>query len=184
MQAQSAAVARVSRGARGGIRGVRSVFRGAPTIPVIIILVLIITAAFGDIFVNALPTKTDNCPSDAGYGMRFRLTDSENYYFFVVWCNDSYSVGGEQTGPTHYTYISRTDLPDSLSGNAESTHVIGLLAQGSNFTLYMDGIELATFEDENSIHSSGDVAMWALAPGAGVLRLIFDDLEVYDLDVQ
>ena len=135
-------------------------------------------------FYAQVTVNVDNCPNDAGYGMRFRLTDGDNYYFFAIFCDDSYSVAGEETGPTHYTYISRTDLPDSLSGNAESTHVIGVLAQGSQFTLYMDGIELASFEDEDSIHSSGDVAMWALSPGAGILRLIFDDLEVYDLDVR
>lgn len=62
MQLQAGAVARVSQ---GGYRHLRGALRGAPIIPVVIVVVLAAFAIFGNLFVNVLPTKVDNCPGDA-----------------------------------------------------------------------------------------------------------------------
>ena len=62
MQLQAGAVARASQ---TGLRQLKGAFRGAPIIPVVIVAVLAIAAIFGNIFVNLLPTKVDNCPADA-----------------------------------------------------------------------------------------------------------------------
>ena len=62
MQLQAGAVARFSQ---PGFRLFRGVFRGAPIIPLVIIFVLAVFAIFGNVFVNVLPTKVDNCPGDA-----------------------------------------------------------------------------------------------------------------------
>ena len=62
MQLQAGAVTRVSQ---AGFRQFKGVFRGAPIIPLVIVFVLAVFAIFGNVFVNALPTKVDNCPGDA-----------------------------------------------------------------------------------------------------------------------
>ena len=62
MQLQAGAVARASQ---AGLRQLGGVFRGAPVIPVAIVFALAVAAIFGNVFVNMLPTKVDNCPADA-----------------------------------------------------------------------------------------------------------------------
>ena len=62
MQLQAGGVIRVSQ---TGVRHLRGIFRGAPIIPVFIVIMLAVTAIFGNVFVNLLPTRVDNCPADA-----------------------------------------------------------------------------------------------------------------------
>ena len=65
-----------------------------------------------------------------------------------------------------------------LAGKAEALRTLGLLAQSSQITLYLDGTEVASFEDTDL--TSGDVALWGRA-GETVLRLLFDNMEIYEL---
>jgi peptide/nickel transport system permease protein len=62
MQLQAGAVARASQ---TGFRHLKGALRGAPIFPVVIVALLAIFAIFGNVLVNALPTKVDNCPADA-----------------------------------------------------------------------------------------------------------------------
>jgi hypothetical protein len=146
-------------------------------------------SAGGDAWMNAgvdmadyyaqVEVDVQRCPQDGKYGMRFRMVDSLNYYVFVVWCNDTFSIGSELGGDgKHGTILSRTELPASLSGKAESKRTIGILAQESDFTVYLDGTPAHSFTDGS--HLSGDLAMWTHAADS-VLRAVFDNLEIYQL---
>jgi len=146
-------------------------------------------SAGGDAWMNAgiemadyytqVEVDVQRCPQDAKYGMRFRMVDSLNYYVFVIWCNDTFSIGSELGGDgKHGTILSRTELPASLSGKTESKRTIGILAQGSDFTVYLDGTPAHSFSD--SAHLSGDLAIWTHAADS-VLRVVYDNLEVYEL---
>lgn len=128
-------------------------------------------------FYMQIQVDVQRCPLDANYGLRFRLEDETTYHVFIVWCNDTYSVGSELAG-VHGTVVSRTELPASLAGKAEAMRTLGLLAQGSQITLYLDGTEVTSFEDTDL--TSGDIALWARA-GETVMRLLFDNLEIYEL---
>jgi hypothetical protein len=130
-------------------------------------------------FYAQVEVDVQRCPQDAKYGMRFRMADDKSYYVFVIWCNDTFSIGSELGGDgQHGTILSRTELPASLAGQAESKRVVAILAQGSDFTLYLDGAPVHSFTDGK--HTSGDLAIWAHAADT-VMRIIYDNLEVYQL---
>lgn len=128
-------------------------------------------------FYVQVEANVQRCPQDAGYGFQFRLVDTDNYYQFIVWCNDTYSFFSKLEG-VQGPYIPKTELPASVAGRPESLRTIGLLAQGSDYAFYVDGVRVGDFQEGEL--TSGDIALWTKA-GETVFRVVFNNWEVYEL---
>ncbi len=118
-----------------------------------------------------------DCPVGAGYGLFFRLADASNYYALTFFCDNRVMVFARSGGSLLDEPLVDSALPGSLNAAERVPHVLGILAQGNNFTVYFDGQAVATFTSD--LHERGDVAIYAVSPPNGVLRVAFDNLEVW-----
>ncbi len=129
-----------------------------------------------DMYTQVQATPQD-CPSGAGYGLFFRLADASNYYAVTFFCDNRVTVFARSGGSLQAEPLVESALPGSLNVAERVAHVLGILARGSDFTVYFDGQAVATFSSD--LHARGDVAIYAVSPPNGVLRVAFDNLEVW-----
>jgi alpha-glucoside transport system substrate-binding protein len=127
------------------------------------------------------------CPPEAGFGLRFRLADAENFYQYSVWCDDTFSVLSRIDGELGGPYIPQTPLPQNLTGQAGQTRTLGVMATAEGFTLYLDGEEIGSSDMLKGEYSygdlpRGDIGITAVSGGDGTLSLVFKVLEVYALN--
>jgi hypothetical protein len=130
-----------------------------------------------DLYTKVEITVSD-CPEKAGYGLRFRLADSGDAYSFLVFCESTYSLTGRVNGSLLPSPLASGSLPggaDATSG----THTLSVLARGDILRIYFDDAMIA--EAEDSRLESGDVAIYALSQGAGIIEVAFDNLEVWTI---
>jgi len=124
--------------------------------------------------VEATPIE---CVTNGGYGLMFRFSDAGNYYLLTIFCNNSFSVvsriGGTFAGGVALTGT----LPAGLDAASLTTHTLGVLSRANTHTLYFDGQAIASFSDDRL--QQGDVAIYAVSEGSGVLKVAFDNLKVW-----
>jgi hypothetical protein len=124
--------------------------------------------------VEATPIE---CVASGGYGLMFRFADANNYYLLTVFCNNSFSVVS-RIGGTFAGGIALTGtLPAGLDATSPTPHTLGVLSKADAHTLYFDGQAIASFNDDRL--QQGDVAIYAVSEGAGVLKVSFDNLKVW-----
>lgn len=116
------------------------------------------------------------CPPQGGYGLIFRYQDVSGYYQFTLFCSGTYSGiarvdGRPASGGTN------GDLPFDAAEN--TTRTLGILAEGSSFTLFVDGEELDSFSDNR--FDAGDVGVAAISQTGEVINVNFGNLQVYSL---
>lgn len=119
----------------------------------------------------------ETCPPGGGYGVFFRFRDTGNYYALTLFCDGRVTVYTRAGGTLVTQPLLDVTLPAGLEAAASGSHRIGVLAQGSNFTLYFDGQRVGSFADGR--HPSGDVAVYAVSPSGSELRVLFDELGVW-----
>jgi hypothetical protein len=130
----------------------------------------------GDILAQVEVNITD-CPEKGGYGLIFRQKDSTNYYSFMVFCSNAYSLiarvnGSLGTGGP----MAAGSLPGGMSAQS-GTHTLAVRAEGSSITIYIDGQSLAQVSDER--FTTGDIAMYVFSESGNVVQVAFDNLEVW-----
>ena len=124
--------------------------------------------------IEAVP---ESCPLGGGYGLFFRMADAGNYYALTIFCDNRLTVFARSAGALVGNALVDATLPDGLDAAAPVTPRLGILADGSRFTVYFDGQAAASFTSD--LHARGDVAVYAVSPPAGVLRVAFDNLKVW-----
>ena len=129
----------------------------------------------GDLYAQ-VDVQILECSEGGVYGLLFRQSDAGNYYAFILFCNNTYSVIARVNG----SLISSPIVAGNLSGSdASGVHSLGVLAEGNNLTFYVDGQQLASASDQRQ--TRGDVAMYAASQSTNVMQVAFDNLKVWSL---
>jgi hypothetical protein len=111
----------------------------------------------------------------AKYGLRFRIADGDNYYIFVITTDGKYYVDklvqDEWADPspvksTASQYIKKGKVKNRL----------GVLAQGSKISLYINGFLVKTFTDDSI--DSGSVGVLAGAGDNDTAETVFSRFTV------
>jgi hypothetical protein len=117
------------------------------------------------------------CPDETGYGLIFRYVDDDNYYLVTFSCENRVTAVARVDGSFSGGTLVDDDLPAGLDAASPQTHILGVLSEGDSHTLYLDDQVVGSFEDAR--HERGDVALHAISRGTGVIRVAFDNLEVW-----
>jgi hypothetical protein len=118
-----------------------------------------------------------SCPEGTGYGLIFRYVDDDNYYLATISCDNRVTAVSRTDGSFGGGTLVDDDLPAGLDATSEEVHTLGVLSEGDAHTLYLDDQLVGSFEDAQ--HEQGDVALHAISRGTGVIRVAFDNLEVW-----
>jgi len=132
---------------------------------------------FGD-FLFLVDAEQISGPENNGYGIQFRMQDGDNYYRFRIsgdgWAKFDKNVAGVRT-----TLRSWEETPLVNKGNA--VNQIGVSAQGSTFTFYVNGNVLYTETDTS--FASGHVGLSVIKyDSQGELHIAFDNLIIQALE--
>jgi hypothetical protein len=117
------------------------------------------------------------CPEGTGYGLIVRYVDDDNYYLITFSCDNRVTAVARVNGSFSGGTLVDDDLPAGLDAASLQTHILGVLSEGDSHTIYMDDQVVGSFEDAR--HERGDVALHAISRGTGVIRVAFDNLEVW-----
>lgn len=128
-----------------------------------------------DMFTQIETRLEGGCPEKAGYGLYFHFTDLTDYYLISLLCDNTFSATARTDGAL--VDLGSGPLPDGIDATDAEKHTLGVVAVGSRYTLYFDEVEIGSFEDGGQ--ESGDIAPYAFSQGENVLRVAFDNLEVW-----
>lgn len=115
--------------------------------------------------------------NDGGYGLLFRYVDANNYFLITFFCDNTFSVIARVAGSIVSGGFVNGPLPDSLDATTARLHTIGIRSKGNTHTLYFDSQEIGSFDTAN--HEKGDVGLYAVSSGTGVIVVGFDNLQVW-----
>ena len=132
---------------------------------------------FGN-FLFLVDTEQISGPENNGYGIQFRMQDGDNYYRFRIsgdgWAKFDKNVAGVRT-----TLRSWEETPLVNKGNAANQ--IGVLAEGSTFTFYINGDVLYTETDTS--FASGYIGLSVIKyDSQSDLHVTFDNLIIQALE--
>lgn len=127
-----------------------------------------------DLFAQ-IETVPQQCNEGGGYGLLFRFVDGSNYYLITIYCNDRYSLVGRVDGSLLPQALAHGSLPPGVS--ASDPHTLGVLTQGANLSIFLDGQLLISVTDTSL--DSGDIALYAVSQSASISKVAFDNLEVW-----
>jgi hypothetical protein len=103
------------------------------------------TNPLGDFYVSA-DVKRNKSPENADYGLVFRGTMSKSYYYFYLNAQaKQYAAAGYVDG--QWSTIIRWTHNDSIDPAGGNN--LAVLAQGSTFTLFLNGKQVNSFEDSD-----------------------------------
>jgi len=119
----------------------------------------------------------ESCLEGGGYGLLFRFSDNGNYYLYNVYCNNTYTVIARVNGSLAPSALSHGPLPGSVRVSDAYPNTLGVLTTGDRFTLYLDNQVVASVSDDR--HATGDLALYVVSEGANIVRVAFDNLEVW-----
>jgi len=125
----------------------------------------------GNAYIEIEATPVE-CPAQGGYGMVFRFGD-DGYYQFTLFCSGTYSVFPRVDGRP----VGGSNGSLSFDAAENSTRRLGVLANGSEITVYVDGQVIDSITD--SSFESGEVGMYALTQTGEKIIVEFDNLKVW-----
>lgn len=117
-------------------------------------------------------------PLDNGFGLLFRYEDAENFYLFVASHDGYYSLQTVTDGA--WGELIEWTPSDQINSEAEAINTLGVLADGSQITILLNGTVMATVEDDRFI--GGRIGLMAGSFDEGGVEVAFDDLYLWDLD--
>jgi hypothetical protein len=117
-------------------------------------------------------------PNNNAYGVLCRYQDENNFYIFLISCDGYYAIGKYQTGEQQVTYLTPNQeyVSSDLINQGVATNLLRVSCIGNELSLSVNGLPLATVQDDS--FSGGDVGLGVstLEPGTAVVQ--FDDLLV------
>ena len=133
-----------------------------------------------DFIAQVTTTTTPACPDGAGYGLFFRYGDDSNYFAVTIFCTGRVAVFARSANVLIQPALLDTSLPSGLSASDGQPHQITIAAKGSNFTILFDGQEVGSFTSD--LHPRGDIALYAVSSATQGYQVIFQQLEVYEVN--
>ncbi len=115
-------------------------------------------------------------PDNNDFGVIVRYLDGDNFYRFRI-SSDGYYAVVKLTNGEWESLVDWTASPHIKQG--EGTNHITLMAQGSNFSFYVNGKHLVDVEDTSL--AEGDIGLFAGTFEEAGVEIHFDNLEVWAL---
>lgn len=116
-------------------------------------------------------------PDDNDFGVIVRHRDSDNFYLFAISSDGYYTVWKLVSG--EWETLVAWEGPSRHINQGESTNHLTLIAQGPNFSFYVNGQHLVDVVDAS--FAEGDIGLLAGAFDEAGVRIHFDNLEVWAL---
>lgn len=116
-------------------------------------------------------------PLDNEYGVIFRYVDSQNFYLFGA-SHDGYYILQKMVDGEWVDLVEWTQA-DILNTGEHAGNTLGVLAEGEEITILLNGEPMATVADDS--FAAGQVALMAGTFDEGNVEVAFDDLFVWDL---
>jgi hypothetical protein len=127
-----------------------------------------------DVYLEATASKVGGA-DDNLMGLVCRYQDRNNFYFFIISSDGYYGVGKVVGGV--YQLVDGKMLPSQVIKKGASTNNLEATCDGSSFDFWVNGTELASFEDET--FQSGDIGMMAGTYTISGTDTLFDDFGAY-----
>ena len=130
-----------------------------------------------DDFYATVELYPQTCPPNAIIGFAFRQEQPGSYHVFGVRCDGAWLA--QKLPPDVPPFLTgQLSEPIGTMAEREEPHTVAVLADGPEITIFWDGEELGTFEDDTFL--GGDLG-FHLQPGTGdeLLTVAFDNLEVW-----
>ncbi len=130
-----------------------------------------------DFFAQVTTDVENTCGFEDKFGLAYRVQGPGNYYAFVIDCKRNYRIMRVENGNvnwlTDWTFSRHIKYP------VGRPHQLGVEGRGSNFTFYIDGIEVHTLEDDK--YANGQFALWVGSRVTKDLTVLFSEMEAYAL---
>jgi hypothetical protein len=114
-------------------------------------------------------------PDDVSYGIFFRYKDNQNYYAARFSDNGKYSIGKMITGK--WTDLAAWTSSSAIKSGKNNTNVLRVVAVGNAITMYANGQQLITVNDDNL--QEGSVCMVATTYADAGFEAAFRKLQVW-----
>jgi hypothetical protein len=130
---------------------------------------------FGNFSLEVEATLLDG-PSDASYGVLFRLQSPTEFYRFAITGTGLYMIE-RRNGDGSWSRLSRdwVESPAIYQGH-NVTNRLGIIASGANFAFYVNDVLLQQVQD--TAYGEGNLALDAGSFGQPGVRVAFDNLIV------
>jgi len=116
-------------------------------------------------------------PDDNSYGIIFRMKNPSTYYRFDISGDGHYLViRRDEEGGGQWIAITGDWLPSEAIHKGASTNKIKIVAQGSHFTFYVNGQQVAEANDDT--YRSGTVGLNAGSFHESGVKIGFDNLTI------
>jgi len=115
-------------------------------------------------------------PDDNSYGVIFRMKEQTEFYRFDVSGDGYYEFSRRNNDEINpWTSITEWLASDAIHKGA-STNQIKIVAQGSHFTFYVNGQQVAESDDDN--YRSGTIGLDAGSFSEAGVQVAFDNLTI------
>ncbi len=116
-------------------------------------------------------------PDDNSYGIIFRMENPSAYYRFDISGDGHYLViRRDKEGGGQWVTITGDWLPSEAIHKGASTNKIKIVAQGSHFTFYVNGQQVAEADDDT--YRSGAIGLNAGSFHESGVKIGFDNLTI------
>jgi hypothetical protein len=124
--------------------------------------------------------KTNDCSSSDQYGLVFRVPDySSGYgYYLTITCDGSYSVLKWDSSGTN-TLVNAT-TSDKIKAGSNQTNRIGVMVNGSDYTLYFNGEKIQDFKD-STFGSASKLGVFITGYNTANFTVDVDKLDLWNL---
>lgn len=113
---------------------------------------------------------------DNQFGVLFRLVDDANFYFFAISSDGYYSV--QKKSDDEWSYLLDWASAEPVTVGEGEGNRIGILAEGAQISVLVNGELLATVEDDE--FTKGQLALAVGAFDNGNVTIAFDDLLLWE----
>ncbi len=116
-------------------------------------------------------------PTAVEYGLYFRNSDGDNYYYFGISANGQFNFWKRIDG--EWSEILPWAPSDALETGAGAYNRIGVLADGAQLTLLANDVVLAEVEDDSI--AAGALGVFVRTYDEEDVEIAFDNVEVWDI---
>jgi len=135
-------------------------------------------AQIGDGYLETSLSMPQECSPDDQFGLFFRAPDNSKGYLFGLTCDGKYSFSSWDGSETNR--IIPPTANDFIQVEPGALNRIGVLANGSNFSFYING-EFVRQETDSLFLSPGRLGYYIRAGTTAPFTVSFDDLRIWDL---
>ena len=137
-----------------------------------------LTDSLSDFWVEAVFRTGPSCSGGDRYGMVIRVSGNfSETYVFSLSCNGKYRI---YALTPDYELVQDWTSSAAINTGPDAYNRLGILAQGNDFTLYINGQEIVTFEDWSI--ASGPIGFMIAADQTANFRVFMTDAAYWELE--